>query len=190
MARRAQTKDIKNQGLVVALPMPGIKSALGCPALTNRLALRQHPTPIDTTVELVREPADFVFFRVRTLKIRGGGQHAGDQDRCVDARELALPGTMARFHIQEVIIKSLIAGGIGRGALLARGKESQNDERALNRLLTRQKAALDADRVDGQRHADRGDARGPIRPGLVQHQAIGRIRLVQKIGEGAPLQVI
>jgi len=54
----------------------------------------------------------------------------------------------------------VIAGHTGRARALRRAfEEAQRDERALDRFVARDVAALDADAVRGEPEADRGDAR-------------------------------
>jgi hypothetical protein len=118
----------------------------------------------------------------------GRRKHAGDQQRGVDARELALPGTPARVHVEEVIVEALVAGRAGRLSLLARGEEPQHRERQLRRHFAADELAPHAHRVGGERHAHGCDAGGPVLAGLVEDQAVGAVDLVHEVAEGVALQ--
>jgi hypothetical protein len=82
-----------------------------------------------------------------------------------------------------MIIKTVVAGGIRLRALSADPEKSQGGEDLLDRRRARDEAALDGDRIDRQGETGGGNAGGPIGRGLVEHQAVDRIGLVQKVAE-------
>jgi len=57
-----------------------------------------------------------------------------------------------------VIIKALISRRVRLSSLCAVPEEAQRRERSLSRFTPRDKVALDAHRVSGQREPDDGDA--------------------------------
>ena len=99
-------------------------------------------------------------------------------------------GPAAAVHVQEVVVEALVAGGVGFGALGTLPEEAQRGQGAANRLPSREEAALDADRVGGESHADRGDARRPVAPRLVPHEAVARVGLVEEVGEALSLDLV
>jgi hypothetical protein len=145
--------------------------------------------PIGAAIERVAKGADFTLVSRTGVEIHSRRQRAGQQEGAIHRRQLALPGATAGLHVEKMIVKPLVAGGVGLGALRALPEKTQRRKRSLHRGGPRHEAALYPDRIRRQRKAGGGDARGPIRRGLVDHEAVGRIRLMQKISECFALQL-
>jgi hypothetical protein len=142
-----------------------------------------HPLPVHAPVQHVGQFADLAFFRRVGRIVAGAGQHARDQQGGVDAGQLAVKCARTAVHIQEMVIKTLVAGGRGRVALLAVGEEAQCRQRAPDRVRARHAAPFHTDRIHRQCHADCGDTGGPIVGSLVADKAVGRIDLVDEVVE-------
>jgi hypothetical protein len=109
---------------------------------------------------------------------------------CIDAGELTVPLPFAGLHVQEVIIETLEAARVGRFALFAIRQKAQRGERAQRGCVALDEIAARADEICPERHADRCDARWPVRRGLVQNQAIAGIGFVEEVAEGVALQPV
>jgi hypothetical protein len=80
-----------------------------------------------------------------------------------------------------MVVKALVAGGIGFGALWTVPEKTQRSQRSFYRRGTRHESALYSHRISRQGKAGSGNAGRPIRRGLVDHQPIIWIRLMQKV---------
>src|SRR5665811_2620829 len=87
-----------------------------------------------------------------------------------------------------MIIKALVTGGVGFGALRAVPEETQRGQRSFYRRGTRHKPTLDGHGVSCQREAGSGNTGRPIRCGLVDHQPVVWIGLMQEIAKGFVLE--
>ena len=65
------------------------EASLGGPAVADRGPTIAHPVPIRFAVERVDEPTDLRFVLAVLMKVRGSGQHAGQEQRTVDAGQTA-----------------------------------------------------------------------------------------------------
>ena len=141
------------------------------------------PSPIDARVQPIRKVPDLALGRSVSVEVLRGREHAAQQQSGVDRGQLALPGAPARLHIEKMIVEPLVPCRVGLGSLLAPPEESQRGQRALHGLGARQEPALHADRIRGERQPHRRDARRPLRAGLVAHQSVRAVGLVQKVAE-------
>jgi hypothetical protein len=83
-----------------------------------------------------------------------------------------MPGAPTGPHVEKMIIKALVAGGVGFWALRAVPEKAQRGQRSFYRRGAGHKSALDSHRVSCQREAGGGNTGGPIRCGLVDHQPV------------------
>ena len=185
---RAEREHVEQERLVVALPAERDEAALGLPAVRQRLALVLRPGPVGAAIKRVGKGADLALAGRVGLEVGGGGQHAGQQEGAVHRRQLALPGTPPGPHVEEMIVEAPVAGGVGLGAVRAVAKKTQRRQRALHRGGASHESALDPHRVGRQREAGGGDAGGPVRRRLVEHQSVGGIGLVHEVAEGLALE--
>jgi hypothetical protein len=163
------------------------EAALGLPAVADRAVAVAHPGPVDALLQHPGERADLGLVGRVVVEVAGRGQHAGDQERRVDAGELALPGARAGAHVEEVEVEAAMARGLRRARHVGIGEEAQGPQRDPDGLLARQPAALDGDRVGGEGHAHAGDAAGAVGLRRVQHEAAGRIGRRLEVAERAVL---
>jgi hypothetical protein len=70
------------------------------------------------------------------------------------------------------------------------GKEAQLRQRPLHRIGAHHEVAFDAHRIGRERKTDGGDAGRPAFQRFVEHQPVGRICLVNEVGERVALQRI
>jgi hypothetical protein len=92
------------------------------------------------------------------------------------------------LHVEEVIVKTLMAGRVGLHALRAVPEKAQRREGPRRGSRARHEASFDTDRITGQGKSGGSDAGGPVRSGLVDDQTIDRIRFVQEVVERLALQ--
>ncbi len=183
MSGRAEPQDIQQQRLIVAFPTVLEKSAFRLPAMRHRCATVLRPLPIRTAVERVGEGADVRLVGRIRIKIHSCRQCAGQQQRTIHCRQFALPGASAGLHVEKMIKKALIAARIWFGALRAVPEKTQRGQRSRYRSGTPHKSVLDSHRICRQREAGGGNAGRPIRRGLVDHQPVDWICLMQKVAE-------
>ena len=69
------------------------------------------------------------------IEILRSRQDAGDEQRRIDGRKLAVPGAMAGIHVQEMVEETAVAGRVAFLALTRLGKEPQRVDRAFGCLL-------------------------------------------------------
>ena len=189
MSRRTQPQDVQQQRLVVAFPAVLEEAAFGLPAVRDGRAAVLRPLPIGTAIERVGEGADLMLVGRIRVKVHPCRQRARQQKRAVYRRQFALPGAPAGLHVEKMIVEALVAGRVGFGALRAVPEKTQRRQRSLDRGGARHESALDRHRVGCQREAGGGDAGRPICFGLVDHQPVGGIRLVEKVAERFALQL-
>ena len=188
MRRRAEPQDIEQKRLIISFPAVLQESALGCPSVADGFSPVLRPAPIGSAIERIGQCADLGFgLRVRIEK-RRRGQRAGQQKRAVDGRQLALPGSPAGLHIQEVIVKAAISRGVRLRPMRAVPEEAQRCQSAFRGRAPAHESAYDAHRIAGQRKAGGGDACGPVCFRLVEDQAVGRVRFMDEVVECLPLQ--
>ncbi len=97
----------------------------GLPSHGHDGAVRGGPGPIDPLVE---EPGElpYLAFVIRCgREVRSAGEGAGDQDRGVHHRQLALPHAPARLHVEEVVVEAPMAGGVRLVTLGAAAEEPE-----------------------------------------------------------------
>src|SRR5207344_1710466 len=94
------------------------ETAFGLPSLGDRSSIILRPLPIDPAIERIGQLADFGLLAA-AVEIAAGHEHARQQQGRVDERQFALPDAASRLHVQEMIIKTLVAGGVGLLALRA-----------------------------------------------------------------------
>jgi len=166
---------------------------LGHPAHRDQRRAHLHPRPFDAAVDRVREAADLGFVPGVLVEVRLGEQHAAEQQRGVDRRKLD-PVRIARagLEVEEVVVEAVIARhAFGARALRRAFEETERRQRAVDGLLARDVAALDADAVRRQREADRGDARERLGVRIaVGHEAGVGIGRFPEVVERAALDVV
>jgi hypothetical protein len=69
-------------------------------------------------------------------KKRCAGKHAGQQQRGIDRRSLALPSAATRPHIEKMVVKAAISRGIRLGSVGTVQKEVKCSQRPLNRIIS------------------------------------------------------
>ena len=149
----------------------------------------REPLPVCTAVDRVGETADFRLGRVDGVsEVRLAEQHAAEQERGVDRRELDLLVAGPRVHIEEVIKEPVVAGR-GGGRVLTRGpEEPQGSDHPLTCLVARDVPALDANRVRGEPEPHGRDAREGRGRGAIRDEAVRRVGQVPEVVERARLE--
>src|ERR1043166_5678187 len=107
------------------------------------------PLPIGAAIKFIGEPANFTLILRVAIEISRRRQHARKKKSRIHGRHFALPRSTAAGHVQEVIIKTLVASSVRIGALLARGEKAQLAQGPLNCLFTSYESAHDANRICG-----------------------------------------
>ena len=186
---RAYAQYVEEQRFVVAFPSIVEKAAFGLPAVRDSRAFVSRPSPVRTAVQRIGKAANFTLVGCIGVEINARNQRTREQKSTIDRREFALPRAPASLHIEKMIVKTAITGRVRLGALVTRPEETQRRNRSFDRCSTRHESALDSDRISCERESDRGNACGPIRGGLIEHQPVDRIHLIQKITERYALEV-
>ena len=114
----------------------------------RRAGLR--PGPIHPPVDLIRQTADLAFARILPIEIALAKEHPGEQQRRIHRRDLALIGSRAGSHVEEVIEEPLL--------VRCMRKEAQRGQHTLPRLRTCDIAALHADGIGSECKANCSDA--------------------------------
>ena len=153
----------------------------------KRAVLR--PSPIGAGVERLGERSDLLFLFRFPIEIHAGGEKAGQEKGCVDGGQFRARRAATGLHIEKVIIKTPIAGRVGRFALLAVPEKTQRHEGPLDGFGARQVSSLDADGISREREPDGGDAGGRVLLGAIRHHSVFEVGLFQKIPERGLLQV-
>src|SRR5687768_6694341 len=152
------------------------------PRVSNRGRAILRPSPIHTSVERFGETPHFALLERRSVEIRGGGQHPGDQNGRIDGRQLALPGALAGGDVEEVIEEPAMPAGFRVRAVLRVPEKTERRQRAFDRLRSRDIPALHRDGVARQGEADAGDAgRDVVGHRVVANQAILWVRFLPEI---------
>src|ERR1700692_2198690 len=124
------------------------------------------PSPIAPAVERIGETTNFSLLRELVVKIGGSREGAGQQEGAINGRHFAVPGAPAGVHVQKMIVEPLMAGGVRLRSLRTVPEKAQGSQSALHRDASRQKSALDSNRIARERHPGGGDAGGRTRLGL------------------------
>ena len=148
------------------------------------------PAPVGAAVERIGELADFQFELIVLVEISAGGQNAGKQKCGIDRGQFAIPDAAAGLHVEEMIVETLVAGGIGLRPVRGVPEEAKRGERPLDSGGARHETALDTNGIGRQSQPDGGYAGGRRLRVAVGDQAVGRIGLVEKILEGQALDIL
>ncbi len=133
----------------------------------------EHPRPVHALIHLRRQVLDF-----RVVEMHPAGQHAAEQQRCVDRGDLRFERALARVHFHEMIEKAVLV----RRALQ---QESQCVAHTLFEFAGLFPAVLVGNTKRRQPESRRGNAGhialvGPVRLAAVLDQAGIRVRLLPK----------
>src|SRR5215207_529364 len=112
------------------------------------------PMPIGAFVKRLSEPANLtLIFRV-TIEIARRRERAGDQVSGIDRGNLAIHGSAASLHVEEVIVKASIAGRVWFRPMWRFVEESQSRQRAFDCFCSTQIFSLDCNRIRSERKSD------------------------------------
>ena len=129
MRGRSRTQHVNHQRLGIACPICLLEPLARLPCMVDFTVLVQHPAPVDAIEQVCGDGADFLLASVVAVKIFCGDGHACQQQSRVDRGQLALLRAFASSHVEKVIVKALVTGGLCILALAACGKELQRRER-------------------------------------------------------------
>ncbi len=189
--RRAQRQQVDDHRFVVAAPVEPDESVCRHPAQRDQRRARLCPGPVHAGVNGVDQLPDPRFVVVGLIEPALAEQHSGQQQRGVHRRQLAVPEPQAAVHVEEVIEETLVSGDAREIRTLRRlGEKTQRRQHPIARLRPRDPAALDSDRIGGQREADRRDAGRRRRRVAIRHQAIGGIGGLPEKIERAPMHIV
>ena len=188
VTRRSEAEYVKQQRLAVTQPAILDETALRFPSMRHRLTAVEHPLPVHSGEQRMRERSNLALVRCVKRKIFCGRQHAGEQECSIHGRQLTLPHAAACLHVEEVVVEALVARRISFGPLRAIPEKTQTCERALNRVGARDESELDANRIGGEPKSGGGDARRCVAVGPVQYQAVGGIHFTDEVIKGLSLK--
>ena len=155
---------------------------------------RRRPVPVDARVDALGEVADLALVGVRRRRSTTGRTARRPSSSVVSIVDSSTFGEDAHagLHVEEVVEEAAVAGACLRApgpAARASKKRSVASTRA-RRLGAGDVAALDADRIGGEREAHRRDARGRVARVAVGHEAVRGIAQLPEEAEGARLDVV
>ena len=190
MRRRAEREQVDHHRFVVAAPVVLEKTFFGRPAETDGVAVRLGPLPIDAGVDLIDQTANLRFLGVGAVEIRLIEKRAGQQDRGVDRRELAILEPLPGLHVQKVVEKTLVTGRAFYVVSLRRiAEEAQRSEDTPPSFFARDIPALDRDRIAGKPETDGCDARIRRRRIPIGNQSVFRVRRIPEEAKRPFLQL-
>lgn len=162
MRGRSYGQHVKNRVLTESVPARFEKTALRFPPMRKQSRMIvKHPAEISALVNRGRQTHDF--FIIRKLLTRS--QHAGQQERRVDRRYLAVPASSAAPGVQPVIEPTM-------KLLSPLGKKTQGGPYALLRLTFSNPFAFGRDTKRGQSKPGRRNARY-IAMVFIQRRVVG-----------------
>src|SRR6478609_7486543 len=100
------------------------------------------PSPVHSGVQLVGQPSDLPLLVNVAIEVGRGRQRAGQEEGGVNRRKLAVAGSAAGFDVEEVVVKTFVAGRVFRRALFAAPKKPQRRQRDADGGVSRDQRAL------------------------------------------------
>ena len=145
MRRRAESQDVEHQRLVVALPAPWQKSALGFPSVGDRRPAVLRPRPVDAAIERVGKTR-ISFPRCIRVEV-GAAVNTPAKGWCCRPSTIRNATRAGRSAYRENDNKSRGSRWHPARALRAVPEEAQRGEHPLDRCRAGDEAALDRDRI-------------------------------------------
>ena len=141
-------EQVQDHQFAVVIPAPRQETGFGLPSL-RQLAARagEHPGEVDASVDRIGRPDD----RGIRFEASPHREHAGEEQRRVDRRQLALPRARAGAHVHEMVEPAVLLR-------TSPGEERQRRPYARENLRSRDPAAFGRDAHARQAEADRRDA--------------------------------
>ena len=183
MGRRSHAQQVHHHQLAVEVPPRRNESKFRRPSVRKQACIFRKPGPVHAIEDGMGQLVD-----VFVLKMLAAGQHAAEQNRGIDRRDLRIPHSLAGVDIREVIEESAM-----RGQLVPEKRQALDD--AQPRVRVADKAALFGDANCRQAEAGGGDAGAEARVlganiAAVLDQARLRIGLLPEEQEAGVLQVV
>ena len=159
MPPRAEREQHDHHRFVIPNPVAVDETPIRTPAHRDRRAPALEPRPVGPLDDAGSEAADLGFVGVSAIEPAGGKQHAHEQQRGIDARQLGVTVAQTTVHIEEMVEEAAMPAD-ARGCFTVRRtmEEAQRRKRPCPRRAPADPAALDPDRIGGQGEADSGDA--------------------------------
>ena len=190
MSGRTHRQQVQQRGLVVALPIVVGETLLRSPAHGHPGRPHLRPVPVDAGIDVVDQRPDQRLVRVGAVEPRLAMQHAGEEQRGVDGRQLAGTEAGAGLRVEEMVEEALVAGHARRCAALGRVvEEADRRQHAGPRLLPGDEAPLRAGDVGGEAEAHRRDAGEGWGGPAVEDEAGGGVGGFPEEVEGAALEI-
>ena len=175
---------------MVALPPVAEEAALRRPPHRDGRAAVEGPVPLGPLVERRGALAELPLVRAVAVEVAGGEEGAGQEDRRVDGRELALPRPAPLVHVQEVVVEPAVADAVAGAVLRRVAEKADGGEGEPERPLSAAPPALHGDREGRQQEAGGGDGGWALRIRTVHHEPAGGVRLVEEVVERDALDVV
>ena len=125
MGWRTQPEYVQKRGLIIALPSVRQKTTLRRPPVGDRRAAVAGPSPVRPAVKRVGERPYLLLVFTVPIKIRSGGEHAGQQESGIDGGQLANARAPPGRHVEKVIEEALVPGRVRVRALRGVAEEPQ-----------------------------------------------------------------
>ncbi len=182
---RAEGEDVEDHRLVVADPgAEGVEPGLRLPAHADPRARGAEPLPVGAEIDRVGERPHLHVERILRREVLPRVEDPGEEERRVDARELAAPRAERGVHGQEVVEEPLVADGPARRGALGSGPECiERGQDPRPAFFPRDVAAVDPGADGGEAEADGRDRARRAARRAVLDEAVGRIGLVPEVVE-------
>src|ERR1051326_4987563 len=161
----------------------------GCPTVRYRVCAILGPLPVRASIESCGKISNLTFVFSVTIEILGSRQCTRDHEGRIDCREFAIKRTATCLHVKKVIVETFVSRGVRFRTLRALPEETKGGQRSANRIFARNETTLDADRVGSQSKPGWSDTAWRALPSAVRHQAVLRIRFLQKIVKRKALEL-
>src|SRR5690606_21433189 len=102
----------------------------------DRLAFIAGPSPVRAAIANVGEPPDLRIQALISITPCRGRHNTGQKQGGINQRKLTFPDPTPGFHVEEVIVKSLVPRSVRVRALRAVSEETQGGEGELRGMVS------------------------------------------------------
>src|SRR6185503_13647947 len=162
----------------------------GRPTVRYGICAILRPLPVHASIECRGKVANFTFVFSVAIEILGSRQCTRDHESRIHCREFAIKHTAACLHVKKVIVETLVARTVGFRTMRAIPEEAKGREGSANRIIARNEATLNTDRIGSQSKSGWSDTAWRALASAVRHQAVLRICFLKKIVKGKALELL
>ena len=184
MRVRPESEQVDHHHLAVAIPARLQKAGLRPPPVRQNPRILGQPVPVDAIEDLMCQPLDF-----RILEIPAAGEHAAQENRRVDRRDLRIPFPLAGGDVGPVVEEAAMVWYLFP-------QEAQTTNRPIDRLIVGHEPPRVTNTQRRQPESGRGNAAelvlviGHAEAAAVPRNARVRIGLFPEVQERGLLQLL